>query len=810
MKKTLTFLILIAIAQISYGQSYLSPGEGYKAEDVLPSHNVFSTYDVRGDYIYGNDGDTIRRINRKTGEEIDKYGKPESYTAYPSFLNVSSEGEYVWAGFTSSDNTDDRIYLIDINDGTWSQVATVPGNFDLEFFNDSILVSALAAPGGNPVIYSLDTTGDNNHRKVIELNGNSAGLAVGNDGSVYYGSTDSKAIYQWDSSAVSNVLDDSEATPLTVSEATKLTDLPAQPYDCEIDDANNLLFSFNSFGSDKVMAIWNGTSADGYNYDTLATTDGDYDWFTMVKSIGNVMNYETGNGAFVLSMGRPIAKVTRNHPPVVSESLENVQGSVNDDNVSVDLSQNFNDPDDEDNFTYEVVLNSDFSIAEANISDQQLVINFKDAGQSNVILRATNAGRSVQDTFVVGVYPNIEGDYHVADFEDNQLEPDSYWNGADGSGGFSSSLAYFPNDYNEDFGSFAGWAYSNMANDTTAGLSNQFSAITAAGFDTSASGGSNYGLSYINGASKVKFTDTATRKVKGLYVTNSTYAALSMKYGDDYAKEFGGPDGEDPDWFKLSVWGYQEGTETDTVEFYLADYRFDDNSKDYIVETWQWVDLSSLGEVDSLAFGLSSSDVGNYGMNTPAYFSIDNIYMENKAPYVANSLSDISMSENAADKVLDISEVFMDPDGDDDKIALSVKANSDNSILEASISNDELTLSPTGNSTGETEIVIQGESDGMAVTDTFTVTVTSSTGINATDNLSVKVYPNPTNGQIFIQSYSEETLQVAVYSVSGKIVHQQSEYSSEESIDISNYPDGVYIIRVHNNEEVVTRKILKD
>jgi len=719
MKKTLTLLILVAIAQISLGQSYLNSGVGYKAEDVLSSYATFSTYDVHGNYIYGNDGDTIRRFNRETGEEIAKYGKPESYSAFPSFLNVSPGGEYIWAGFTVSGNTDDRIYLIDINDGTWSQVGTLPGNFDLEFLNESILVSALdTSDTETPVsIYSLDTTGENNHREIIELKGNSAGLAVGKEGNVYYGSTDSEAIYQWDSTAVANVLDNSGVTPLTVSEATKLTDLPAQPYDCEIDEANNLLFSFNPFSSDKVMALWNDNSGEGHNFDTLTTTDGTYDWFQGVKSIGNVMNHEKGNGAFVLSMAQPIAKVTREHPPVVSNPLENVQGSKNDDNVSVDLSKIFNDPYYENDFTYEVVLNSDLSIAEASISGQKLDINFKDAGQSNVILRATNAGRSVQDTFVIGVHPNIEGDYHVADFEDNELEPDSYWNGADGSGGFSSSLAYFPNDYNADYGSFAGWAYSNMANDTTPGLSNQYSAITAAGFDVSASGGSNYGLTYVNGASKVRFTDSTTRKVEGLYVTNSTYTALSMKYGDNFSKEFGGPDGDDPDWFKLSVWGYQNGTETDTVEFYLADYRFDDNSKDYIVETWQWVDLSNLGEVDSLAFGLSSSDVGDYGMNTPAYFCVDNIYMEN---------------------------------------------------------------------------------------------VTSSTGIQNTDNLSVEVYPNPTKGQIFIQSHSGETLQVAVYSVSGKIVHQQSNYSSEELIDISGYPDGVYIIRVRNNKEVVTRKIIKD
>jgi len=56
----------------------------------------------------------------------------------------------------------------------------------------------------------------------------------------------------------------------------------------------------------------------------------------------------------------------------------------------------------------------------------------------------------------------------------------------------------------------------------------------------------------------------------------------------------------------------------------LADYRFEDNAEDYILNEWIYVDLTVLGEVDSLQFSLTSSDTGAVGMNTPAYFCIDN------------------------------------------------------------------------------------------------------------------------------------------------------------------------------------------
>ena len=64
---------------------------------------------------------------------------------------------------------------------------------------------------------------------------------------------------------------------------------------------------------------------------------------------------------------------------------------------------------------------------------------------------------------------------------------------------------------------------------------------------------------------------------------------------------------------------------TDSLEIFLADFRFQEDSLDYILDRWTEFDLSSLGPVDSLQISLSSSDNGGFGMNTPAYFCIDDI-----------------------------------------------------------------------------------------------------------------------------------------------------------------------------------------
>jgi len=248
----------------------------------------------------------------------------------------------------------------------------------------------------------------------------------------------------------------------------------------------------------------------------------------------------------------------------------------------------------------------------------------------------------------------------IVDFEDLPLDPESYWNGSDGSGGFESGPSYFPNNYIPDWFSWSGWSYSNMGNDSTPGYGNMYSAITAGGIDTAGSGVINYGVSWISSdfmtgepiSVSMKFKDLEPHQVDGFYVTNTTYAALSMELGDDFAKKFGGESGDDPDYFVLHVWGILNGLETDTVDFYLADYRYEDNSQDYIVNTWEWMDLSSLGKVDSLMLILSSSDEGAFGINTPTYFCVDNIHVFDEPAIIRKNVensSQIYIYPNPAD-----------------------------------------------------------------------------------------------------------------------------------------------------------------
>lgn len=215
-------------------------------------------------------------------------------------------------------------------------------------------------------------------------------------------------------------------------------------------------------------------------------------------------------------------------------------------------------------------------------------------------------------------------------FESYDLATQDYYNGSDEAGDIVIGNFTLSNSYNSSWGSWNGFAVSKVQDITTAGFGNQYASFANGG----AAGSSQYGMWYSNGT--IEFN--TSKVLKSIQITNATYAAISMRDGDEFAKQFGSvnsaagtPDGTNgEDWFLLQIVPLDENDVLvgDTIDFYLADYRFADDNDDYIVDSWETIDLGNV-TAKKLAFVLSSSDNGEWGMNTPGYFSIDNLVANN-------------------------------------------------------------------------------------------------------------------------------------------------------------------------------------
>lgn len=240
-------------------------------------------------------------------------------------------------------------------------------------------------------------------------------------------------------------------------------------------------------------------------------------------------------------------------------------------------------------------------------------------------------------------------DIEVVDFEEFELPAESYYNGSDSHGGFVSGRAFFGNSYNPAWNSWSGFSYSNTTDTETEGYTNQYSAYAGSGAIATAT----YGVS--NGVqNEFVVSSFGNKSVHGLYITNTTYAALSMKNGDDFAKKFGGETGNDQDSLMVRFTGVNNvGEETGFVDFYLADFRSDNNDEDYIVNDWTFVSFDDLGEIVKVKTEMFSSDNAPWGMNTPAYFCIDKInYIEFSVPEFATNA--LQMYPNPSNGILNI------------------------------------------------------------------------------------------------------------------------------------------------------------
>lgn len=216
----------------------------------------------------------------------------------------------------------------------------------------------------------------------------------------------------------------------------------------------------------------------------------------------------------------------------------------------------------------------------------------------------------------------------IVDFEDLPLAGSgAYANGDPGGlaaggfhdGSFNSGGATFSNTYAVDadygYGYWWGFAYSNVRNAIDGSWTNQYAAKPGGGFGGSGS----YAVGYV-GPATVVFASPVM--VDGFQVANTTYTFAVMTETDPNG--FSTPLSATLGWLKLSVAGSLGGALGSTIDYYLADYRTVGSPG--ALAAWEWLDLSALGPVDALSFSISGSDTDPlFGLNTPAYFAMDNL-----------------------------------------------------------------------------------------------------------------------------------------------------------------------------------------
>ena len=98
---------------------------------------------------------------------------------------------------------------------------------------------------------------------------------------------------------------------------------------------------------------------------------------------------------------------------------------------------------------------------------------------------------------------------------------------------------------------------------------------------------------------------------------------------------------------------------------------------------------------------------------------------QDQPPTVINPITDVTAEEDDPSKTIDLSNVFDDVDNDKNLIVKTVTTNSNETLVTSSITDNTLTLNYLKDKSGTADITVEATSNGLKVTDTFTVNVNS-------------------------------------------------------------------------------------
>jgi hypothetical protein len=215
----------------------------------------------------------------------------------------------------------------------------------------------------------------------------------------------------------------------------------------------------------------------------------------------------------------------------------------------------------------------------------------------------------------------------LVDFNEFELAKDSYqlaFGATEENGAIESKGIVFPG-YGSSEETWTGFGLSNLYSQSTTSVPGAFSAFAPA------SAKENFLIYWQpdppqNAA--FSFENASMHKLSSISVSNSTLAYMVMLYGTDDIPRFGDPASANPlDWFLLTIEGFDaQGSKTGEVEFYMADYRFENRKRNYLIKEWSAVDLTPLGLVHEVRMTMTSSLTDENGqILTPPVICIDNI-----------------------------------------------------------------------------------------------------------------------------------------------------------------------------------------
>ncbi len=87
--------------------------------------------------------------------------------------------------------------------------------------------------------------------------------------------------------------------------------------------------------------------------------------------------------------------------------------------------------------------------------------------------------------------------------------------------------------------------------------------------------------------------------------------------------------------------------------------------------------------------------------------------------------------------------------------------------------------------------------------------LSTTTTIKTITQVDISIYPNPTNGIINIKSIENSVKQISIINITGEIVLTIPDIQTDETVDLSDFENGIYIVRIQTDKGIIIKKIIK-
>ncbi|MEN8227574.1 MAG: YDG domain-containing protein [Bacteroidota bacterium] len=132
-------------------------------------------------------------------------------------------------------------------------------------------------------------------------------------------------------------------------------------------------------------------------------------------------------------------------------------------------------------------------------------------------------------------------------------------------------------------------------------------------------------------------------------------------------------------------------------------------------------------------------------------------------------------------------------------------ATDDCGVADTTLSQDTFTSSDVGDVTVEVTVT---DAAGNSTTAFSTVTVQDPTGLAELSAIGVNIFPNPTNGLVELELNSSADM-LSVMDMTGKTVITRFNLNARETIDLSEYSNGIYIFQLKLGDDLRYIKVIK-